>query len=118
MDNKIDITKQLDEEILQSRLREKAQGTGAKARAARHTLKRQTNKNKNTCPQGHPYNEQNTLYNAIGTRVCLECLVERRTYGEKHKEAQKAASRRVQAQYQTDGTTIQKDEKESKDNNG
>jgi len=91
-----DITKKLDEEIKASRLREIAQGSGPKARAARHAIKRKDNKNKNVCPEGHPYNVKNTLYNAVGSRYCLRCLQDRRIYTDEKKQAQKAISRRIE----------------------
>lgn len=71
-------SRRLDDLIKDERLREVASGTGRKARFARHTLRRKSVAD--GCPQGHPYDEENTLYNAAGRRMCLTCLRDRRLY--------------------------------------
>jgi len=77
---KDDISKRLDDMVQEERLQEIASGTGKKARVARHRLRRKKNSNRDTCPQGHPYDDNNTLHNARGSRMCLKCLRDRRVY--------------------------------------
>jgi hypothetical protein len=74
------VSKRLDDMISQERLEDVASGTGKKARAARHRLRRKVNSNRDTCPQGHGYTDENTLHNARGSRMCLKCLRDRRVY--------------------------------------
>lgn len=71
-------SRKLDDMIKEERLRETAGGVGRKARFARHALRRKTAAE--GCPQGHAYDEENTLYNAAGRRMCLACLRSRRLY--------------------------------------
>jgi hypothetical protein len=78
-----DISRSLDEQIKEERLRETASGTGKKARFARHTLRRKKATETDTCPEGHKYTDENTLYNAAGRRMCLHCLRDRRIYPDK-----------------------------------
>lgn len=69
----------LDDLIKEERLRETAAGTGMTARRARHLLRRK-GANPEACPQGHLYDDENTLYNTAGRRMCLACLRDRRVY--------------------------------------
>jgi len=67
----------LDDLVKAERQRETARGTGHAARRAR--LGSRPSKPTH-CPQGHPYNEQNTLWTANGRRMCLACIAARRLY--------------------------------------
>lgn len=90
-----DISRRLDEEIKEERLKEVASGTGKKARFARHTLRRKKATETNACPEGHKYTDQNTLYNAAGRRMCLKCLRDRRIYPDKASDRLKSHGREV-----------------------
>lgn len=45
---------------------------------------------KTSCPQGHPYTEENTYTYPTGRRACHEC---RRAYREEHREERRAKGR-------------------------
>lgn len=90
------ITETLDEQIKESRLKEAAEGVGPKARSARHKIKRRNHPEINTCPEGHTYNDQNTLYNAAGSRYCLRCLRDRRIYQEDRKTGEPGSGRQTE----------------------
>lgn len=67
----------LDAQIKEERRREEARGTGTKARRAR--LGNRPSKPTH-CPQGHEYNQPNTLWTSNGRRMCLACIAARRLY--------------------------------------
>lgn len=69
--------------VKSERLTDLANGFGKKANAARYELKRknQENKDKNFCPDSHPYDEENTFINTAGRRMCVTCLRNRSVYG-------------------------------------
>ena len=73
---------ELDAQIQKERLREIASGTGIAARRARYELKRGNTKQHKikACPQGHPYDENNTHYNSLGRRMCLTCHAAKRVH--------------------------------------
>ena len=71
------ISERLDEQVKAERRKEAAKGTGAAARRARLGVRpaRPTH-----CPQGHAYDDKNTLWTGNGRRMCLACIAARRLY--------------------------------------
>jgi len=63
----------LDGDPLNSHLSNLAYGT--KSENAQDTLRhgRNQNANKTHCPQGHPYDEANTIITTLGRRMCRTC---------------------------------------------
>lgn len=94
-------TADLDAMVREERRREAAAGTGSEARRARLGPRpaRPTE-----CPQGHPYDDKNTLWTGNGRRMCLACIAARRIYT--HGEAAGRYGAHVQPQegpYETRG---------------
>lgn len=48
-------------------------GTPAENMRDRDDRGRNANRGKTHCPQGHPYDEENTRFTAVGRRVCRAC---------------------------------------------
>ena len=71
------ISDELDAQIKAERQREIASLTGPAARRARLGTRPA---NPADCPQGHPYDDENTLRTGTGRRMCLSCIADRRIY--------------------------------------
>jgi hypothetical protein len=70
-------TASLDAQIRRERQREAGAGTGAAARRARLGPRPARPEE---CPQGHSYNDENTLWTGTGRRMCRACILARRLY--------------------------------------
>lgn len=78
------ISDDLDDMARKEQLKELSSETGIAARRARYRLRRPSNeKTITSCPEGHPYTSENTLFQSSGRRQCLKCLAAKRIYKNK-----------------------------------
>lgn len=75
------ISDDLDDLARKEQLKELSSETGIEARRARYKLRRPGKQtNITSCPEGHPYTSENTLFQSSGRRQCLKCLAAKRIY--------------------------------------
>ena len=78
------ISDELDDMARKEQLKELSSETGIAARRARYKLRRPGHEKAITsCPEGHSYTSENTLFQSSGRRQCLKCLAAKRIYKDK-----------------------------------